>query len=329
MLKRKKKKNFRRTKRRKLKENRIRRKRKKTQKNSPKKKQNKSINWKKKMVEFLFVCFFGLVIWVLFFSGVLRIKKVEVRGYDKEIIVKEVKKIKNEKILNKALKNNLILFPVKKLKENIKEQNMVVKDVSCRRRFPDTLIIDIVKREQLFLWKFGDNKYQLRDESGKFIKELSFDNDDLKNKCSELSEQGGLQCVVFIDENIDDLSDNNSIQLFSEKAREILEELKKTVYFDENNIFKTRTFISEEMIVQNLKYGQLKFNPNGDVNQQMDVLKLFLEQKIDMADLHKLEYVDLTLENKVIYKFRHNEILEDEIKKTRNEKDNSDKKSDE
>ena len=314
MFTRKKKKIFRRTKRQKLKENRIRRRRKKTQKNSSKKKQNKSINWKKKMVEFLFVCFVCLVIWVLFFSGVLRIKKVEVQGGDKQFVMVEVKNTGDKKIFNKISRDNLILFSLEKLKENIKRRDLAVKHIDCQRKFPNTLVINIVKRRQLFLWKFGDNKYQLRGESGDFIKELHINNNDLEKKCFELSKQTGLQCVIFINENADDFGDDNKIELFSEAARKILRELKKTVYFDEKNIFKTRIFISKELVVQNSKYGQLRFDLSDDIDRQIKVLKLFFEQKIDMNELYNLEYVDLTLENKLIYKFKHNEVLEDEIK---------------
>jgi hypothetical protein len=315
MLKQKKKKKFRRSGRQELKKNRIRRKGRKIQKKSSSKKQGKNINWKKRAVEFLFICFVGLVVWVLFFSGVLRIKNVEVRGYDKEVVVAEVQKIKEKKILNKISRDNLILFPRKNLKNAIQQRDLVVREVSCRKKFPDALLIAVEKRKQLFFWKFNDNEYQLRDEGGDFIKKFTTtENIDLQAECLQLTEKTGLPCFVFADKNENDKEDETKIKDFSEFAKNILKELKKTVYFSDRNTLGTNAFISREITVFNPKYGQLKFSLSGDLDKQMEVLKLFLEQKIDMADLHKLEYVDLTLDNKLIYKFKHNEIPENEIK---------------
>lgn len=275
----------------------------------------KRINWKKKIVLFLIGCFLFFVGWVLFFSEVLVIKNVEVRGYKigNDRVKEVVNDFKNEKFLNKISKNNLILFPANRFKKTIREQNIVIKNVNCKKIFPDKIVVDIQERKQLFLWKFG-NKCQLRDGDSEFIKNINCGEGKryLKDKCEKIKKQTKLNCLVFRDIDGTDIDNVEDISKFSRGAKNILEGLKKTLYLNEDILLKTESFIGGELLVESDKYGELKFDVNGDIKKQVEILKLFLEQKINLSDLHKLKYIDLTLENKLIYKFKQNNIEDEE-----------------
>ena len=147
----------------------MRKKKKKRKKNEKNKAKNKVIR------PWLFFIFIGVLITALISAGLLelykyitesdrfRIKKIIIHGGEKQI--KEyIKRILRLKEIDK----NIILFDENELKRKI-EMNPNIKTVRIRKKFPDTLIID-VKREIPFALIVMENNLFYLDSDGNIFK---------------------------------------------------------------------------------------------------------------------------------------------------------------
>ncbi len=285
----------------------------------------KPINWKKVGVVFLAICFLILVCWVLFFSLALEIKNVEVAGFgDKQRIINEANEIKQGFILGKLSKNNLILFSKKQFINKILEDDIRIKKVEVVKKFPDTLVVKIVEREKLFLWHFSDGCW-FYDEDGMEVKSVDciIDKNKLARVCRNDKLTGGLNClVVWTDINRKDF-DNNLIKEKSQFVEHIFNFLKQTTYFNSSILISIPSVVTGEIKVKNSQHGDLLFDANNDIDKQLKTLKAFLEQKISLSELQQMDYIDLRIKNKLIYKFKEssesNEDKNEEQEKNKNE----------
>ena len=289
-------------------------------------KKTASFNWAKLGVVFLIICFLIFVGWVLLMSSVMKITEVEVEGYNNQSeILNKTNKLKQEKIFNKLSRDNLILFSKNKLQQQIQQDNLVIKNVTIKKQFPNKLIINIVPRKKIVLWHFQD-KCQLRDLEGVLIKNIDCrieNTEDLNRQCQDKKVTAGLPCLpISINGN---LQENNlkDIQKSSQIGWQILDFLKQTTYFNENISFRVPDVGWAEIYVDNPQYGKLLFSTTDNLEQQLQSLKLLLEKKLSLSQLQQMDYIDLRLENKIIYKLKEDSSTSteenfSEIKKIKN-----------
>ncbi len=290
---------------------------------SQRQKIKKPINWKKVGVVFLAICFLLLVIWVLLFSSALKIKNIKVDGLDNQKrVISEVSKAKQSFLFNKLPRDNLILFPRTQLIKDITSDSIEIKKVEVVKEFPDTLIIKIIKREKLFLWRFPSG-CQLYDKDGTKIKSIDCASDEgnkLTAICQDDDLTKGLECLSI--KSDDDISnfDTNIIKEKSQLVEKIFNFLKQTTYFNSSILMTVPSIVTGEINVKNTQYGNLLFDNSNDIDRQFKTLKAFLEQKISLNELKQIDYIDLRIKNKLIYKFKENsEFNEDKSEEQKNE----------
>ncbi len=272
----------------------------------------KPINWKKVGVVFLAICFLVLVGWVLFFSPALQINNIKVDGSDNQKqIINEVDKIKQSFLFNKLSKNNLILFSKAQLIKDITKDNIKIKKVEVVKEFPGTLIIKITKREKLFLWRFPSG-CQLYDEDGVKIKSTDCaggEDNKLTAICQDNDLTKGLECLsIKTDDDVNNF-DKKNIKEKSQLAGKIFNFLKQTTYFNSSILISIPSAVTGEINVKNSQYGSLLFDVNNNIDKQLKTLKAFLEQKISLNELQQMDYIDLRIKNKLIYKFKESSEL--------------------
>ncbi len=285
----------------------------------------KPINWKKIGVVFLMMCFLVLVCWVLFFSSALRIKNVEVVGFDdKQQIITRIDKVRHNFILGKVSKNNLILLPKTQVIENINKDDIRIKKIKIIKKFPDTLIVKITKRTKLFLWRFSDGCL-LYDEDGTVIQPISCINSDSGNELIDICKNGkltkGLSCLPVWTDGGKSSFNGEVIREKSKLVEQIFNSLKQTTYFNSSILISIPSVATGEIKVKNSQYGDLLFDTNNDINKQLKTLKAFLEQKVSLGKLQEMDYIDLRIKNKLIYKFKEGlEPNEDKNKEQKEDK---------
>ncbi len=283
---------------------------KKKKSTSQRQKIKKPINWKKVGVVFLMICFLIFVGWVIFFSPALQIKNVEVVGFDdKQQIIAKTDKVRHDFILGKVSKNNLILFPKTQVIENINKDDIRIKKIKITKKFPDTLIVKITKRTKLFLWRFSDGCL-LYDEDGVIIQPVNCTNSnsrsELINTCENNKLTKGLNCLpVWTDSGKNDFN-SETVKRKSKFVEQIFNSLKQTTYFNSSILISIPSVATGEIKVKNSQYGSLLFDANSNIDKQLKTLKAFLEQKVSLNELRQMDYIDLRIKNKLIYKFKEN-----------------------
>ena len=277
------------------------------------KKTVRKVNWKKIGVFILWICFLFGVGWVLCFSGVLRIKKIQIESLGETnddvavvrmIVEDEISKLKQEMLWEKVSLDNIILFPKERLGRVLEKRDVRIKKAIVEKKFPDTLIVKIKPRRGLLVWRFND-ECLVSDFVGQIIYSCDLRDDNEKNFlniCRQERMENGLSCqVVKVNANNSTLTNRERHALASLIER-IFNELKKTVFFDEKVFFEIPKVDAGEIIVYNGRGNKILFSVSDNWRQEIDKLRLFLEKKISGEDLKKIDYIDLRIGDKVIYR---------------------------
>ncbi|MDD5693032.1 MAG: FtsQ-type POTRA domain-containing protein [Patescibacteria group bacterium] len=120
-------------------------------------------DYKKGVLGFILVILILIAVYILFFSSLFRINKVElnqIRYQDKTAIDKTIFDYKNKFILNR----NLLFISSGTLKKKLLSLPGV-KNATVIKKYPNTLIVQVEERSPAFVWQVLDHKY-LVDESG-------------------------------------------------------------------------------------------------------------------------------------------------------------------
>jgi hypothetical protein len=275
---------------------------------SQRKKKSKSINWKKVGVLFLTGCFVIFTGWVLFFSRAMQITEVEVIGLDedKKSILTQVEELKDKLIFNQQIGNNLIIFSTKKLNEELKKNNYIIKNVNTEKIFPNKLKITVEKRSLIILWKQG-GECSFVDEDGEKIEDIDCKQEEeqqLIKSCKDKEKQLKIECRVFISMNNNQNSNNKQLSKKNiEFNTKILNKLKKTFYFEDGLITIVPNPTSRELRVKSRSHGEVWFSVDKNLDEQLKKFRAFLEKKVTQVDLENMLYIDLRLKGKIIYKF--------------------------
>ncbi len=264
-----------------------------------------SFNWKKVVVVFLIFCFLLLSLWVFFFSGVLKVRVVKLDiPREKQVMVSGlIEKIKSKKILDRIDGNNLLLFSGKKLVQMIQESDVLLRDVRVKKIFPDTLLVTGEKRTNFFLWLTG-NKCQLRDGHGELVKEEDCGDAtvDLVKKCSDIYQKTGVSCLGI--ETVDVLGKEEDYAELAQKGLYLTEELNKLFDFNDGFYLKIPLLVADELIFVGKNQTVFMFNRSEDISNQLRLLRIFLGQELSVEEMNNLDYVDLRLSGKIIYKLK-------------------------
>jgi len=273
-----------------------------------KKVQTGQINWKKIGVVFLILCFLVFTNWVIFFSEAMKIKEIDVIGYDdvEEQIISLENEVGRKKIFNQEVGQNLILFSSNKLEKLIRDKFFIVKDVEIKKVFPSKIIIKVTKRKRIFLWK-QKNKCRFLDEDGNSFEKFDCqkDEDELLKICKNKTKKLNLDCQVFLaTDGWDDNMDVSLINLIIKATQQILRELKTTFYFEDDLVIVVSNPTAKEIRVKSNNHGELWFSLDKNLKKQLEEFRILLEQKIDLNDLENMLYIDLRLSDKIIYRMK-------------------------
>lgn len=131
----------------------------------------KDFVWPKWLMKLIFwLLLFLAIIYLIFFSPLFKIRQIEVKGEVSEDGRKEIEKFKNQNIfIAKGANHNAI----------IKDQPGI-KDVKIVRGLPDTLRVEMVERDPLYIWSANGQDYFVDKEGVAFLRP-SFAEDKKNN----------------------------------------------------------------------------------------------------------------------------------------------------
>ncbi|MEA2007414.1 MAG: FtsQ-type POTRA domain-containing protein [Patescibacteria group bacterium] len=271
---------------------------KKNRKIKNRKKQSWLSFFRKVVFWLIFILFWGVSLWTLFFSDVMKVTNVESVGDSENFssfhVEQHVGEIISRKFLGLIPRDNLLLISKKSIVKEIKESHGLIRDVSVERRFPNTIVIGIEERESHIIW-CNNEICVLLDERGEAFGDVEdFDGEkdvrvfDTSNKKFELGDRVAEPEFVFFSEKLPDM-------FFEELSIEIEPTLQ------------TPSSMSGEIRLKTKDGWEGMFSTNRPMGVQMKVMKKILKEKIGPEKVSQLEYIDLRIKGKAMYKFKQEE----------------------
>jgi len=244
----------------------------------------------------------GVVIYFLLFSSQIEINSLVVTG-NQEIPSSEIAARASDALVGKYLKifakNNFFFARPGDISANLKRNFNRLEVTSIKKKFPDTLYIEVKERQPEIVWCSGGVCY-LVDKSGLIYAGANLSVDELKNT----------QYLTIVDDNSRpvDIGLTNIGQKFVENFKQIDAILTHDLSFTLADVYHTPAIASQEIYV---KIGEpesdgwiLKINSDITPAETKKVIQTVLDGELAGDKLKSLDYLDLSVRGKIYYKLR-------------------------
>ncbi|EKE21215.1 MAG: hypothetical protein ACD_7C00310G0010 [uncultured bacterium] len=254
----------------------------------------------------LFVLFFGVALYAFIFADFMEVDDIKVTNSGiiaREDIDNFISQEIDGKYFKIISKRNFVFFGVNNLERKLKSNFKKIKLASVKRIFPNKANIEIQERN-LILSLCSRGACYFIDERG-YAYERMNPNQSPANQ-SEI--------IELIDESGKEIRENEYVLLpsYIEFIVAIRDELKNDTNVEILNQYRTRSRISEELIVQTKNGWDIYLNAKIPIEKSIQTLKTLLNRHLLLRDLHELEYIDLRSENKVFYRMKGGVTQEEE-----------------
>lgn len=227
----------------------------------------KSYNIKFLWLGILFLVSLGALFYAVFLSSFFQIKEIRISG--------------NEKVLTEEIAGffgagNILFFDADETSRIILEKFQKIANLNIKKELPDILIVQIEERKPVAVF-FKDENHFFIDREG----------------------------VIF--EKISEVSEDALIIKGDEKfvQKEMIEKILKINSKLKNDFgipFEEILIVSERRLnVKTLEGWEIYFNPEGDLDWQLEELAILLKEKIPLEKRGNLEYIDLRFEKIYIF----------------------------
>lgn len=260
----------------------------------------------------IILVFLGAIIYSIFFSQFLAVTKIEVSGAE-NLDPAEIRKIVEAEITGNFLKfiprNNILLASKISIEKNILGKYKYAEKAQTRKKFPDSLIIQLKERKFSLIF-CSAGSCGVIDDGGTAFAEADFEKNEIgENNLPILYDDGNkgfvLGEVIFGQDYINYLLG-------------IREKTKDGLGINMERELRTPQIASGDIRAKTAEGWQIYFDKNIPLEKEISMLKIVLENKIGQSNRTELEYIDLRTENKVYYKFKNAEqaqVQPDEPKK--------------
>ena len=233
----------------------------------------------------LIIAMAGLILYLLFFSGVLDITEISVSGLDKvndDAFNTELNSRLNSMWLGViGFQRNVVFFNSGDFKAEVLAAFPEIKEITTDKEPPHSLNINATERETAGIWcftsgcKYFDKEGNIWGEAARSSGFLILIVDDLRPDSQKI-DTGLLEHIILISERL--------------KAKNIL--LNKFAIPD--------AFIGDFNAFTSGGY-ELLFSVDSDIKGQLEVLDIFLAEKTNDPDF-KPQYIDLRISSRIYYK---------------------------
>lgn len=262
--------------------------------------------FKKMLFWLIFFGFFAAAVWTIVFSPVMKIEEVEILGADEDegaisvIIEKDIA----GKYFDFIPRNNLVTFPSGKIESEILDEFIMIREVKIKREFPTKMVLVVERRKDPIIWCSGEDCW-LVDETAEAFAEAERPNEMVERDdvlVTDGSGKGVEKGDKVIHAQIVDIA-SSLPRTVAENSRIELE--KQSLYIPSP--------VSGEIRAKTKEAWEIYFSTARPILGQIEILKRILAAKITTEDLAQLEYVDLRLKGKVVYRFKDYKEREKEL----------------
>ena len=278
--------------------------------------------FKKVLFWLAFLSFLITTFWVLIFSAVMRIETIQVFGApeDEHKIIKIVEDNIFGKYFDLIPRNNLLTFSSSKIKEEVLSNFIMVRTIDIKRKFPTEIRHDIEKREMFVIW--CSEKCWFVDERAETFREIAKQDLEDTKEIAIIADGSGKDV-----ENGGKVADVKIIKLCSNLSKTVEE--KSGINIDQKSIYIPSP-MSGELRVKTVQGWEIYFSTERPITTQARILKRILKSKLVEEDLSQLEYIDLRIKGKAVYRFKNYEEREKELREIeiRGKTDEQEKRAD-
>ena len=286
----------------------MRRKNKKHWARSQKKKVTRKIRFNHGILfKVLLAIFLGVATYSFVFSNFLEVTEIEISGLetlDREEIELGVREIISEKYLGIIPKNNIVFILTKGFNQELVERFKKIETIETSKNFPNKIGINIKERKLILILCSQGNCFFV-DKSGYAYASVNFNSEEVQQN----------KLVKLIDESGKLISEGDLVLRpgFVEFIFSIADEIKENSNVEITNEYRSKSLISEEVIVQTGKGWDIYLSSSFPVEKSARILKTILNKQISLKEANNLEYIDLRSENKVFYRMKGDGAKEEKI----------------
>jgi cell division septal protein FtsQ len=262
-------------------------------------------NWARLIYWFLLSVFFVFIVYIFLFSGYLSLTIINQKGarlVSNEEILFFINYRLSKKYLNVIPAKNYFFVSAGNTEREIREHFKMIETAKVKKIFPDRMDIDIIEKQISFVICKKNECFAI-DEKGKTIANLN----------EIIGQTIGLDPILLLDESPNDIPVQG--ELFNEDEVDFIRKIGSSI---ENEIglgleksLKTPSLISHEYRAKTSEGWEIYLNSNLGVEKEVDMLKVVLKEKISDDDRKKLEYIDLRTDNKVYYRLKKEENIDE------------------
>jgi hypothetical protein len=253
-------------------------------------------NWLFILAVIIFVC---IVIYVFIFSPLVEVNDIQVNGVEKnkeERIVQVVQDSLEGKVVNGIMRDNYFFVNKDDIKNAVLEDKHI-KEVNITKKFPQTIIVDVVEYDILPVWCLGSmqgNCFVVED--GHIKESVTLDSDVIAQNNHFIIVDKGHDSVEIGEQVI--LSEYlENIKFLGEELKYILSvEIKQPYIILSRGSNEVKFFTDEDW------YVLIDMSQNPD--EILDAIKLFFA-KVELPSRRiDLEYLDMRFPEKIFYKMK-------------------------
>lgn len=253
---------------------------------------------KASLYSFLIAGFFAAGLYLFYFSPYFQLEKVEVRNA-KMVSADDLKKAISEKyhfsinLFGQKISSNSILLPVFNSASLLKNFPQIEK-LSFSRDFPNVLSLEVKEREPFAIWcKDWDQKQDCfwSDKTGFFFRSYDQADQDSPSDPLVIEERESADAML-----LGTKMDKKDFVNWSSDLRGELNgqpEIEKIIKF---------SVFTDKLVLKTQKGFEIYFDPQGDLDWQVQKLEAVLKEKISSQKITVSEYIDLRFGNQAVVK---------------------------
>ena len=267
-------------------------------KKTVRKRKQKAFLKKASLYSFLIAGFFSAGLYLFYFSPYFQLEKVEVRNA-KMVSADDLKKAISEKyhfsinFFGREISSNSILLPVFNSASLLKNFPQVEK-LNFSRDFPNVLTLEVQERQPFAIWcKDWDQKQDCfwTDKTGFPFRLYDPADQDAPSNPLIMEEKESVEAMLLgtKTEKKDFVAWSNSLKEELNGQPEIEKILKFSIFAD-------------KLVLKTQKGFEIYFDPQGDLDWQVQKLKAVLKEKVSSQKIKVSEYIDLRFGNQAVVK---------------------------
>ncbi|MBU2028866.1 hypothetical protein KJ761_03170 [Patescibacteria group bacterium] len=274
--------------------------------------QKKRINFSRIFYGFFSLVFVGVTGYVLFFSGFLNILNREfspTEKIDSQKLSDRLDVLLGEKYWGIVPKNNLLLLRESYLNNLFTREFGMVKRIEIAKKFPDKIKITVEERQPAIILENSQGKFVLDKETNVYPYNF-FDSSDFDlTELPILKETNAERAFSF---------ENNSGSNYLDFIFKVKDKLEKLLDIPVEKAMTVSKIISGDVFFTTKEGWQIYFNKNVAIDKEIEMLRIVLEEKIGKEKRPDLEYIDLRISNKILYRFKETQPENTSIEKSEN-----------